>query len=420
MTKKRLICIVAAILLACCSVPVLGMSVSTGGELTQSLSYNIDKQVFAAIDTELKLYLERKHHFGGKLYLSAAAGYDALTHGSEISLDEAYLSLYLADTDVVVGRQVINWGTADGINPTNYINPSGLSLTDTGLRGKPVLAAQATYYGDNFDLTGVVVPVFVPLELSDLGSFAEAAGPVTAILDGLSPALPEAKLQNMEWAVKLGTSVAGYDLHLSYFHGWEDIPALIARLNIDPVTLLPDPGSLSYEGLYRTVDKVGVAAAGAVKDIGVWAEAAYVTPAKLPLQPSNPLEIKLSLSPNEPYLHAVVGADHTFENGLYAEAQYLYNGSGPLLIPYSQDPGQKTEPKQYLMNRFAYSFDMDNSLECISIASLEDGSAVVMPSYTRTLAQATNLKLGAIFFVGETGEFSGHSARITAVLRHSF
>ena len=30
MTKKRLICIVAAILLACCSNKLLGMSVSTG------------------------------------------------------------------------------------------------------------------------------------------------------------------------------------------------------------------------------------------------------------------------------------------------------------------------------------------------------------------------------------------------------
>jgi hypothetical protein len=413
-------CAIAAILLACCSVPVLGAQFSTGGELIQSLSYDVDKQAFAAIDTELKLYLERKHDFGGKLRLSVAAGHNALTHKNEILLDEAYVSLYLEDTDIVVGRQVISWGTADGINPTSYINPAGFSLSSTGLTGKPVLAAQATYYADSFDLTGVVVPVFVPLELSDLSSFAGAAGPLTTILSSLNMALPEVKPENMEWALKLGTNVGGYDLHLSYFHGWEDLPALIAKMNIDPVTLMPNPGSLTYEGLYRSVDKFGAAVAGAVKNIGVWAEAAYVSPAKLPLVPSNPLEVKLGLSPDEPYVQAVVGADHTFDNGLYAEAQYLYNGSGSLLVSYSQNPGQKIEAEQYLMSRLAYSFDIDNSLECVSIANLQDGSAVVMPLYTRSLARATSLKLGAIFFVGGAGEFSGHSTHITVMLKHSF
>lgn len=419
MTRKHLICAIAAILLACCSASVLGAEFSTGGELTQSLSYEVDTQAFAGIDTELKLCLERKHDFG-KLRLSFAAGHDALARKTAISMDEAYVSLYLEDTDIVVGRQVISWGTADGINPTNYINPSGFSLASTELTGKPVLAAQATYYADSFDLTGVVVPIFVPLELSDLVPFAGAAGPLTAILSSLTPTLPQAKLENMEWAVKLGMGVSGYDLHVSYFHGWEDMPALIARMNIDPLTLLPDPSTLAYEGLCRSVDKVGVAVAGAIKDTGVWAEAAYVMPAKLPLTPSNPLEVRLGLSPDDPYIQAVVGADHTFDSGLYAEVQYVYNGSGSLLVPYSQNPGQKIDPEHYLMNRLAYSIDIDNSLECISIANLQDGSAVVMPLYTLSLARATSLKLGAIFFLGDTGEFSGHSTHVTVMLKHSF
>ena len=37
----------------------VGAQFSTGGELIQSLSYDVDKQAFAAIDTELKLYLRK-------------------------------------------------------------------------------------------------------------------------------------------------------------------------------------------------------------------------------------------------------------------------------------------------------------------------------------------------------------------------
>ena len=128
--------------------------------------------------------------------------YNALDETHEIDLDEAFASAYLKDIDITVGKQAISWGTADGINPTSNINPIGFSLTDSQIKGKPVLAAQATYYGDNFDVTGVVVPAFVPLQLSDLGSLAD--NEMIDVIKGLTIPLPANDLSSMEWAVKFG------------------------------------------------------------------------------------------------------------------------------------------------------------------------------------------------------------------------
>jgi hypothetical protein len=417
MLKKLITCIAATGLLLSSLVPALAADIDIGGELSQSLTYDSDNRQFAEAKAEYSLRLEREFGLSGRAYLSLRGGYNAITATHAIVLDEAWASAYLENTDVTVGKQVISWGTADGINPTNTINPAGISLTDSKLKGEPILAAQATYYGDGFDLTGVVVPAFVPLDISDLLSFI----PDAKMREALSSVpLPATSAANMEWAVRFGTYLAGYDLRLSYHHGWEDIPAMTLRFNIDPGTMQPAPGSLSYEGRYRRVDVIGLATAGVMGDFGVWAEAAYVIPEKLSLNTVSPLEVKQLLSPNEPYLQAVVGADHTFDSGVYAEAQYIYYGNGQITAPYSSHPGTKVDPGNYVMSRLSYDFDMSNKVELIGIVSLNDGSAVVMPTYTRYLTQMTQLKLGVAAFVGSSGEFSSYPTQIIVGLSTSF
>ncbi|MGI6102673.1 MAG: hypothetical protein ACOYET_09370, partial [Bacillota bacterium] len=173
MRRSLVICIIASLLLFSSSLTALAAGAVIGGELTQSLGYDFDNEEISAAITHYSIYLERGFGMDGKVYLSLKGKYNALDETHGIDLDEAFASAYLKDIDITVGKQAISWGTADGINPTSNINPIGFSLTDSQIKGKPVLAAQATYYGDNFDVTGVVVPAFVPLQLSDLGSLAD-------------------------------------------------------------------------------------------------------------------------------------------------------------------------------------------------------------------------------------------------------
>jgi len=390
-----------------------------GGELAQSLNYDADARQIKGLRTDIKVYLERRFGTSGRAYLSFKGDYDAIANEGDINLDEAFASVYLKDIDITVGNQVISWGTADGFNPTSTINPVTLSLTDSLLKGKPILSAQATYYGDNFDLTAVLVPGFVPLETSDLAPLVQNK----ALLDyfeKLDIPSPENTLENMEFAVRLGTNLSGYDLYASYFYGWEDLPALMTKVNIDPTTMMPDWSTLAVEGRYRRTNVIGLATAGVLGDFGVWAEGAYFIPGKLDLAASNPLEIRQSLSIDEPYIQAVIGADYTFDNGIYAQAQYLYYGNGSLTMPYNLNPSQAIEPGHYLSNHFSYSFDMNNKVELTTLLNLKDNSAFIMPTYTRSLTQTTSLRIGLAAFAGSDGEFSNYPTQVSVQLTTVF
>jgi hypothetical protein len=398
----------------------LAQGIEVGGELSQILNYGLEEEELTGAITNYKLEFEKDFGFTGKLYLSLKGDYDFLDQVGSIGLDEAYAAVYLDRTDLTIGRQVINWGTADGINPTNSINPlTPDSFTEGELSGKPLLALQATYYGTDYDLTGVVIPEFVPVSFDNYSALRKNEE-FESIFDGLDITLPENKLENMEYALKYGTLVGGYDLRLSYFHGWEDVPALITRMNIDPETQQPDRSTQTYDAWYRKVNKLGIATAGVLNEYGVWAEAAYVIPEELDLASENPLEIVASLSMNEPYLQAVIGGDYTLENGIYSELQYLYYGNGSLIMPYNLNPGEEPNAGHYLMNRISYDIDQDNLLELTGITRLNDGSAIIIPTYTYRLNQVTDLKISPILPVGDDGEFTDFPQQVSVSVKTSF
>jgi len=69
-----------------------------------------------------------------------------------LALGEAYIDGSLGPVDFRAGSIVVRWGVADGINPTNVVNPasSGTSpaaaLDVAGAARKPVPGVEVTYY----------------------------------------------------------------------------------------------------------------------------------------------------------------------------------------------------------------------------------------------------------------------------------
>lgn len=53
-------------------------------------------------------------------------GVEYETDFTSIDLREAYVSIYPGKFDIRLGKQIIAWGKADGINPTNNITPQNL------------------------------------------------------------------------------------------------------------------------------------------------------------------------------------------------------------------------------------------------------------------------------------------------------
>ncbi len=61
----------------------------------------------------------------GKLFseMRFRSGYEYNEQINQFQLREAYADLYLGDFDLRAGQQIIAWGRADGINPTNNLTP---------------------------------------------------------------------------------------------------------------------------------------------------------------------------------------------------------------------------------------------------------------------------------------------------------
>ena len=395
MKKIVVVMIGIALLLFISGNVCLAEGIELGGVLSHNLFYLSRQGELSQNITQYGLFLKKNFRGGkGKVYLSFKGGYDSIMEDSieSVKLDEAYADIYLKNTDLRVGRQVVSWGTADGINPTNYINPRELSLTDTEFKGKPLACLKATYYGKKADMTGVIVFDFEPQDLPE--ELEIAIGQLIPGFGGFpSPAEIENTLENMEFALKVEKRIADWDTKLSYFHGWEDYPALWIELQPG---LIPQ---FEAKAQYQQVDKVGLATAGSLKKVGLWSEIAYVMPREI----EEMRNAFISFSMNKPYLQAVLGADYTFGK-VYVEGQYIYYENGSLLSPYNQyATGEDITAGNYLMVQSSCEINQVHSLRLGGIVNLQDSSYTLMPQYTYAINEVTDLSLRGALFFGEGG-----------------
>lgn len=371
----------------------LAGKIDIAGNISHNLVYLLEGERLFQNITQYQLSLKKDSPWGeGKMYLSFKGGYDSIggKNIEPIELDEVYGDIYLENTDLRIGRQVVSWGTADGINPTNYINPKELSLTERELKGKPLACLQVTHYGKTGDISGVIVFDYQPQEIPE--ELETALGQTIPGFEGFpEPPQPEKTLQNMEFALKVERIIAGWDVKLSYFYGWEDYPALWIKLE-------PEfPLQFQFKSQYQRVNKIGLATAGSLKKMGLWSETAYVMPEEIEeMQQASTL-----FSTNEPYFQVVLGADYTFKD-VYCESQYIYYGNGSLINPYFQhQPGEKITAGNYLMTQLSYKISQIHNLKLGGIINLQDSSYTLMPQYTCVLNEVMDLFLRGVLFYGE-------------------
>ncbi|MGI6082747.1 MAG: DUF1302 family protein [Limnochordia bacterium] len=384
------------------SLLVLAVSAqATAAELTGELSYDMhyltETKGFDRSQLQYNLQLEGQAGFSAAYHLSFKG--DAVYRpsiGAGWELDEAYVDVYLSQLDIRVGRQVINWGTADGINPTNDINPKGIgSLDALELKGRPVPAVMAGYYQPSgAGLTGVCVLDFVPADLPPDLSLPSVSGE------------PAGDGDQFEIALRGELPLRGWPLYLTYFNGWDDLPAVWMTL-VDPFAP-PIPGAR-----YRRMQSVGMASAFDFRGASFWFEGAYKVPERL-----DELEapMNLAMSSNDPYTQLVAGCDYSFDNGFYASAQVVYNEGGSLLAPFF-DPQKGRQAQTYIMGRGQYSPRDGHDLELTALFNATDKGALLFPKYTYELAEATKLTLGAVYVTGsDDSEFADVKESVQGLL----
>ena len=185
--KKITVLLLALVLLF--ALPVSAQEYDLDGEVTQKLNYLNDSETFEGL-TELNLEFSKDFGFDKSIYLNPVfkLNYDENSEIDELSVNdklgengeydfikEAYFDYYLENTDLRVGRQIIDWGSAYELNPTDVINPRDFTADDPTSAELGVTSLKADYYYDyRTSLTGVVVGQHRPSPIpSALGTMVD-------------------------------------------------------------------------------------------------------------------------------------------------------------------------------------------------------------------------------------------------------
>jgi hypothetical protein len=247
-------------------------------------------------------------------------------------LREAYIDLYgfiNPDFDIRIGLQRIVWGTADRFNPTDNLNPDDLEdIWDFG-RHLGSGSIKASYYFSDFVITGVFVPIFTPATLP-VKEWAGAFSPSIVLPPGNTISKIDDKVvtprnnlkESSLFGLKVAKNLLGYDFSLSYFKGRDDIP-LVRKVEFSPSDT-PGAVDVSMEYFYPRIEVFGLDVAGAFGDVGFWFEGALYMPETYAINSNGNRNNSSSLILVNPYLKYVIGADYTFRNGWYINAQYIH------------------------------------------------------------------------------------------------
>lgn len=215
-----------------------------------------------------------------------------------LELREGYVHVYAGDLELRVGKQIIVWGRADEINPTDWLSARNLTLLlpDSFDQRIGIFAVKADYYlPKGFRVTGVWQPVpttsVIPLPSVPGISFQRQ--------------LPDVEIENGELGFKLDQSGGDIEWSVSYFTGFNKLPEVSLIVPPPPVTVV----GLSHHRIHG-------AGADFVYIHGSWGfrgEGAYV-------HTKNPKGRRRDIQ--TPYAFYVFGIEKDFGNSTNVIVQY--------------------------------------------------------------------------------------------------
>jgi hypothetical protein len=146
-------------------------------------------------------------------------------HRSYLDLKEAVLGFQKHPVKLTIGKQFFAWGTADGYNPTDNLNP--YDYLDPIDRQKLAVYSVATQLtARRASLTLVLVPLFTPSRVP-LATTRWAPLVPEDLASVIAPRdVPPTTAANMQYGARLRGTVAGWDLSVSYFDGYEHTPVI--------------------------------------------------------------------------------------------------------------------------------------------------------------------------------------------------
>jgi hypothetical protein len=369
-------------------VPATPPEVSYGGQAAPAPAYSVSGSLreyvnlfgysprrLDPVQTRLQMNLVSRLGGHAAFRVSGSGTYAADRQSLALDLKEAYIGWYSTFFEIYAGRQVTTWGKAEGINPTDILNPQDLTnpWEDPAIRKKGRFSVKGNARLLNLQVDLVWQPELGPSLFPGPGS------PWTFSADSM-PAIPEQTSHNATKAVKVSWAGSRLDVSFCYVDGWGNRP-------------IPS-------GMYRTK----MAGADLASDLGpvrVWAEGAYFRTADAdgidPLVPNHSLQ-------------AVAGAGGTLPGNIQAALQYVQE-----VITGIDDETERTaeEPisgnlvmglplRQALALHLGRDLDREGKhrAELVTIYDIAGKGVFCNPRVTLTPAPVLSVELGGLVFAG--------------------
>ncbi len=382
--------------------------------------------------------------------------------------------------DLRLGRQVIQWGTADMFNPTAVIN--GYDLEDPLDFGKQVpnetvslsinpdwyIEGDETPILDEVNLTLIAVPRFRSglIPSSGLVAFQDAkqfnrfvnSDLLAGLLDlqvmfeeekggevyyeSVTVEEPESFVDNSQIGARFGFSLLGIDLSAMAYKGYDhnlqakdvvvtsDLFGTITEIDVEALTRLLDifpDGTLEGHRIatdvvlyYPKVTVVGgdfATSLDALGGLGVWAELAVTYHDGVPMNLTVGRAQEIDTQVAAgSFWKLTAGMDYTFTRWLYANVQYLHG--------FVDEFGTENINDYVVAGLDFKTFDEQVLLRLFGLYQLQDEGFIAFPQLSFRFWQSTELLAGALLHAGrDDSKFGNRTAGPNLVFvkgRYSF
>lgn len=254
------------------------------------LSANIEPQGFVDTYHSIRLkypydFISSRTRFRGELYIYGKnsllfASFNGLYNNvlpdqTGIELREAYLEYTSDYWDFRLGRQIIIWGNADGMQITDIISPPDYTeflARDFDDIRMPVDALKFRILTSLLDWEFIWIPIFKPAVLpqGDNPWAIPMEYPEGMNITFEQTVLPEKEFKNSEFAGKVSIYLSGIDFSLSAAYMWDDLPTLHKTIITDTT-----PANLIITPEHHRISFVGLDFSKPIKDFVLRGEAAF-------------------------------------------------------------------------------------------------------------------------------------------------
>ena len=329
-----------------------------------------------------------------------------------VDLQEAWLEYAATYWDLRIGRQIVIWGKADGVQITDIVSPPDYTESITRDLDEiriPVDAAKFRLLGDFVNTELIWIPVFEPaVQPSGDNPWAVATDLSDNVHVTMADAIePDTTLENGEIALKAAAYLSGLDVAASVFYTWDDNPTYHRTTRSEGDDLFVD-----YTPHHHRLTVLGLEFSRPWSDFVFRGEAAYYI--------GKYHETKeIALDPmQKDLLKWLAGVDWTPGNDWTVIAQFtgdtIMNHDARLVNEALETSATLSISKELLNQTLTVSnmFYYD----------LNENEIYTRPKADYDLTDALHLMLGADIFCGDDGQFGRYrnNSQVWVKVKYNF